>query len=165
MAKTTDENLNEAFAGESMANRKYLAFAKQAEKDGLSNVASLFRAAAEAETIHAHGHFDAMGGVKTTEENLEAAINGETFEHEDMYPPMYEQAVKDNHPAKRMFKWAMDVEKVHADLYKVALEAVKSGKDLGSAVYLCPVCGHLEFDNAPEKCPTCNVPAAKFVKY
>lgn len=161
---TTNENLQTAFAGESQANRKYLAFAKQAEKDGLTNVASLFKAAADAETIHALGHFDAMGGVKTTLENLEAAISGETYEHEEMYPPMYEQAEKEGHKAKKMFKWAMDVELVHADLYKLALEAVKAGKDLDQEVYLCPVCGHLELGNPPEKCPVCHVPASKYVK-
>ena len=162
MTKTTNENLKDAFAGESMANRKYLAFAKQAEKDGLKNVASLFRAAAEAETIHALGHFSAMDGVKSTAENLEYAINGETYENEDMYPPMYEQALAENHKAQKMFKWAMVVEKVHADLFKIALEAVKAGKDLDSEVWLCPLCGHLEFKNPPEKCPVCGLPAAKY---
>ena len=162
---TTNENLATAFAGESQANRKYLAFAKKAEQDGLPKVAALFKAAAEAETIHAHGHFDAMGKVKSTEENLAAAIEGETFENEQMYPPMYEQAIKENHPAKKMFKWAMDVEKVHADLYKAALEAVKSGKDLEDVVYLCPICGHLEFKTPPEKCPVCGIPGEKYVEY
>ena len=162
---TTMENLANAFAGESQANRKYLAFAKQAEKDGLPNVASLFRAAAEAETIHAHGHLAAMDGIKSTKENLQAAIEGETYEHEEMYPPMYEQAEKEGHKAKKMFKWAMEVEKVHADLYKVALEAVNAGKDLDDEVWLCPVCGHLEFKNPPEKCPVCGVPAAKYEKF
>lgn len=161
---TTDENLKEAFAGESMANRKYLAFAKQAEKDGFKNIASLFKAAADAETIHAHGHLSAMGGVKTTLENLESAVNGETYEHEEMYPPMYEQAEKEGHKAKKMFKWAMDVEKVHADLYKVALAAVKGGADIEDEVWLCPVCGHLEFKKAPSKCPVCGVPETKYEK-
>lgn len=161
---TTMENLKNAFAGESMANRKYLAFAKKAEKDGYKNVASLFKAAAEAETIHAHGHLDSMDGVKGTLENLEAAILGETYEHKEMYPPMYEQAEKEGHKAKKMFKWAMDVEKVHADLYKKALEAVKAGKDLEHEVYLCPVCGHLEFKTPPAKCPVCGVPASKYQK-
>lgn len=162
---TTMENLANAFAGESQANRKYLAFAEKADKDGLPKVASLFRAAAEAETIHAHGHLKAMDGIKSTEENLIAAINGETYEHEEMYPPMYEQAVKDDHKAKKMFKWAMDVERVHADLYKVALEAVKAGKDLDDEVYLCPVCGHLEFKNAPDKCPVCGLKGDKYEVY
>lgn len=160
--KTTKENLMEAFAGESMANRKYLAFAKQAEKDGFKNVASLFRATAEAETIHALGHFAAMDGVKSTLENLEYAINGETYETDEMYPPMYEQALKEDHKAKKMFKWAMEVERVHAELYKLALEAVRTGKDIEYEVWLCPVCGHLEFKNPPEKCPVCGVPASKY---
>ncbi len=161
---TTKENLQNAFAGESQANRKYLAFAKQAEKDGFKNVASLFRAAAEAETIHAHGHLAAMDGVKSTLENLQGAIEGETYEHEKMYPPMYEQAEKENHKAKKMFKWAMDVEKVHADLYKAALAAVKSGKDLDQEVWLCPTCGHLEFKKAPAKCPVCGAAGSKYQK-
>lgn len=161
---STSENLSTAFAGESMANRKYLAFAKQAEKDGFKNVASLFRAAAEAETIHALGHFHAMDGVKSTLENLEYAIKGETYEHEDMYPPMFDQAQKEGHKAAKMFKWAMEVEKVHADLYKAALEAVRTGKDIDSEVWLCPVCGHLEFKTPPEKCPACGVPGSKYQK-
>lgn len=160
--KTTKENLMEAFAGESMANRKYLAFAKQAEKDGFKNIASLFRATAEAETIHALGHFAAMDGVKSTLENLEYAINGETYETNEMYPPMYEQALKEDHKAKKMFKWAMEVERVHAELYKIALEAAKTGKDIDCEVWLCPVCGHLELKNPPEKCPVCGVPASKY---
>lgn len=158
------ENLANAFAGESMANRKYLAFAKQAEKDGFKNIASLFRAAAEAETIHAFGHLNAMDGVKSTLENLEYAIHGETYEHEEMYPPMYEQAEKEGHKAKKMFKWAMDVERVHADLYKAALEAVRIGKDIDSDVWLCPICGHLEFKNPPEKCPVCGALGSKYQK-
>ena len=160
--KTTKENLQEAFAGESMANRKYTAFARQAEKDGFKNIASLFRATAEAETIHALGHFAAMDGVKTTLENLEYAINGELYETNQMYPPMLEQAEKENHKAKKMFKWALEVEKVHAELYKIALEAVKNGKDIEYEVWLCPICGHLEFKNPPEKCPVCGVPASKY---
>jgi len=162
--KTTQENLKEAFAGESMANRKYLAFAQQAEKDGFKNVATLFRATAEAETIHAIAHFHAMDGVKSTLENLQYAISGETYEHNEMYPPMYEQAEKDGHKAKRMFKWAMEVERIHAELYKAAMEAVKAGKDIECEVWLCPTCGHLEFKNPPEKCPVCNLPGTKYQK-
>jgi rubrerythrin len=161
---STNDNLKEAFAGESMANRKYLAFAKQAEKDGFKNVASLFRATAEAETIHANGHLAAMDFVKSTKENLEYAIKGETYEHDEMYPPMYEQALKENHKAQKMFKWAMEVERVHAELYKIALEAVQTGKDIESEVWLCPVCGHLEFKNPPAKCPVCGVPGSKYEK-
>lgn len=161
---TTDENLATAFAGESQANRKYTAFARKADKDGFPNVAKLFRATAEAETIHALGHFDAMGGVKATLDNLKAAIGGETYEYEEMYPPMYEQAEKEGHKAKKMFKWAMEVERVHAELYKKALVAVEAGKDIEEEVYLCPLCGHLEFGKPTEKCPTCNLPPEKYEK-
>jgi rubrerythrin len=162
MASTLD-NLKEAFAGESQANRKYLAFAKKAEKEGLANVAKLFRATAEAETIHAHGHLEAMDGVGSTAENLKAAIEGECYEYETMYPAMLEQAEKEGHKAKKFFKWALETEKVHAELYKKALEAVETGKDLDVEVYLCPVCGHIELKE-PGSCPVCGVPASKYVK-
>lgn len=162
---TTLENLKDAFAGESQAFQKYSAFAKQAEKEGLTNIAKLFRTAAEAERVHAEGHFKAMEGVGSTVENLQAAIGGETYEFTEMYPPMLEQAVAENHKAKRMFAYAVEAEAVHAKLYAMALEAAKEGKDLEvGEIYLCPVCGHIEFSAAPEKCPICNLPAEKFVK-
>lgn len=161
---TTEENLATAFAGESQANRKYLAFAKQADKEGFSNIATLFRAASEAETIHAHGHLNAMGGVKTTLENLRAAVEGERYEHNEMYPPMLAQAEKEGHKAARMFKFAMETEKVHADLYELALKTLEGGKDLDADVYLCPVCGHLELNSAPDNCPVCGLKAERFTK-
>jgi len=162
---TTFDNLKNAFAGESQANRKYLAFAAKAEKDGFPQVAKVFRAAAEAETVHAHGHLNAMDGVKSTLENLQAAVDGETYEFTEMYPPMLEQALKEGHKAKVMFNFALQAEKVHADFYRQALEAVKSGKDLPvGEVYYCPVCGHLEFGTPPEKCPICSAPASKHLK-
>ncbi|MBI4827293.1 MAG: rubrerythrin family protein [Nitrospinae bacterium] len=160
----TMENLKTAFAGESQANRKYLAFAQQAEKDGFPNVARLFRATAEAETIHAHGHLKAMGGVKSTAENLQAAVGGETYEFTDMYPPMLEQAEKEGHKAKIMFRYAVEAEKVHAGLYTRALASVKAGKDIGEEVYLCPICGHIEVGKHPDKCPICGVTGDKYVK-
>lgn len=162
---TTKENLETAFGGESQAYQKYSAFAKKAQKDGLTNIAKLFRTTAEAERIHAEGHLNAMDKVGSTLENLEAAIGGETYEFEDMYPPMYEQAVKDNHKAKKMFGYALEAEKVHAELYRKALEAVREGKDLDEVnIYLCPICGYIELSTAPEKCPVCGVPASKFVQ-
>jgi rubrerythrin len=162
---TTDENLKQAFAGESQANRKYLAFAKKAEQDGFSNVAKLFRTAAEAETIHALGHLNALGGVKSTADNLQAAIEGETQEFTEMYPPMLEQAQRENHKAKRMFDWASRTEAIHAQLYKLALEAVSQGKDLAeSNIYLCPVCGHIELGNPPDRCPICGAKKEMFVQ-
>lgn len=162
---STESNLKEAFAGESQANRKYLAFAQKAEQDGFKVVARLFRAAAEAETIHAMGHFQAMGGVGTTAENLKAAIAGETYEFEQMYPPMIKQAEADNHRARRMFNYAAKTEAVHAKLYAMALEAVMAGKDLSeTAFYLCPVCGHIELGEAPDSCPVCGAKKEAFVK-
>ena len=162
---TTMDNLKEAFAGESQANRKYLAFARKAEQDGFPNVARLFRTAAEAETIHAHGHLDAMGGIGSTADNLRAAVAGETHEFKEMYPPMLSQAEADKHKARRMFGYAVQAEEVHARLYSQALEAVQAGKDLTqTALYLCPVCGHIEFGKPPERCPICNAPAARYQK-
>ena len=162
---TTVENLKVAFAGESQANRKYLAFARQAEKEGLPQIAKLFRAAAEAETIHAHAHLANMGGVGTTVQNLEAAVAGETYEFTEMYPPMVEQAAAEGHRAKKMLDFANRAEKVHAGLFRQALEALRSGKDLSQMdVYLCPFCGDVEFGVPPEKCPICGAPAAKFQK-
>lgn len=162
---TTQENLATAFAGESQANRKYLAFARQAEKEGLAQIAKLFRAAAEAETIHALGHLANMGGVKTTRENLEAAVAGETYEFTEMYPPMVEQAKAEGHKAKVLLDFANRAEKVHAGLFGQALEAMKAGKDLSRMdVYLCPVCGDVEFGEPPDRCPICGAPKAKYQK-
>ena len=162
---STETNLKEAFAGESQANRKYLAFATKAEQEGFPNVARLFRTAAEAETIHAHGHLAALGGIKSTAENLRSAIEGEMYEHTQMYPPMIKQAEADGHRAKRMFDYAAKAEAVHAKLYKLALEAVQTGKDMTeTAFYLCSVCGHVEIGKAPEVCPICGAKAEKFVR-
>ncbi len=160
----TNENLKEAFAGESQAFQKYTSFAEAADKEGMPNIARLFRTTAQAERLHAAGHFAALEGVGDTAKNLQAAVDGETFEFEKMYPPMLAQAVEEGHKAKRMFKFAVEAEEVHAKLYKLALAAAEKGEDLTeTAFYLCPVCGHIEFGTPPERCPICNVPAAKFV--
>ena len=162
---STQENLKVAFAGESQANRKYLAFARQAEKEGLSQIAKLFRAAAEAETIHALGHLANMGGVGTTLQNLEAAVAGETYEYTEMYPPMVEEARREGHRAKALLDFANRAEQVHARLFAQALEAMRAGKDLSQMeVYLCPVCGDVEFGPPPERCPICSAPASRFQK-
>ncbi|MCX5797100.1 MAG: rubrerythrin family protein [Elusimicrobia bacterium] len=159
----TRENLKTAFAGESQANRKYLAFGQKAEKDGFPQVAKLFRAAAEAETIHALGHLAAMDAIGPTADNLKAAVQGETYEFTEMYPPMLAQAQKDGHKAKTMFNWALQVEEVHAGLYRKALQAVQGGKDLDQVeIYLCPVCGHLELGKPAGKCRVCGLPPEKF---
>ena len=160
---TTQEDLAVAFAGESQANRKYLAFSRQAEKEGFPQIARLFRAAAEAETLHALGHLANMGGVGPTLKNLEAALAGETYEFTEMYPPMVARAEAEGHRARVMLGWANQAEQVHARLFQQALDALRSGKDLGQmTVFLCPVCGHIEFGQAPERCPICNAPASRF---
>jgi rubrerythrin len=162
---TTQENLKVAFGGESEANRKYLAFARQADKEGLPQIAKLFRAAAEAETIHALAHLQNAGGVRSTLENLESAVAGETYEFSEMYPPMVEQAKAEGHKAKTMLGFANQAERVHAGLFAQALEALRSGADLsGMDVYLCPVCGDVEFGVPPERCPICNAPGARYQK-
>lgn len=162
---TTSDNLKYAFAGESQANQKYRAFAARAEADGFPNVARLFRTTAEAERIHAEGHLKALAGVNTTAENLQAAIDGETEEYTSMYPPMLAQAEAEGHRAKTMFKFAVQAEAVHAELYKAALAAVAAGQDLTEArFYLCPVCGHIEFGVPPERCPICKTPGARYVE-
>lgn len=162
---TVHDDLKEAFAGESQAFQKYSAFAKKAEAEGMPNIARLFRTTAAAEKIHAEGHFNALQGVGTTQQNLEAAISGETYEFTDMYPPMVARAEAEGHRAKKMFAWAVAAERIHAELYQKALEAVRLGKDLAECrFYLCPLCGHIEFGKPPESCPICNLKGEKYVE-
>ena len=160
----TTDNLKAAFAGESQANRKYLAFAKKAEADGYPHIARLFRAAAEAETVHAHAHLRVMGGVKTTAENLEAAIEGEGFEFTKMYPEYIAEAEKEGNKAALVsFKNANAVEKVHHGLYSDALTAFKAGKDISAdKIYVCDVCGMTVLGEAPDKCPVCGAKKEHF---
>jgi rubrerythrin len=162
----TMDNLQAAFAGESQANRKYLAFAKKAEADGKPQVARLFRAAAEAETVHTHAHLRVMNGVGTTEANVQAAIEGEGHEFKVMYPDFVAAArAEGNQAALRSFEFAMAVEKIHHDLYGTAAEALKAGKDLPAAkIFVCPVCGNTVLNGAPEKCPICGAAGAKFAE-
>jgi rubrerythrin len=161
----TLENLKTAFAGESQANRKYLAYAKKAEQDGFPNVGRLFRAAAEAETVHALGHFQAMGAVGKTADNLKDAVAGETHEFKEMYPPMLEQAQKEAHKGKAMIGLALKAEAVHAALYQKALDAVLSGKDLDAVeIWFCPICGHIEVGKPSARCPICNSAPEKYQK-
>jgi len=160
------ENLKSAFAGESQANRRYLAFARRAEEEGFSQVAKLFRAAAEAETIHALNHVSIMGEVKSTAENLGTAVSGETFEFKTMYPEYLNVSKKEgNQQATWSFNVANKVEQIHAGLFTKAAEALKSGKELPSVdYYVCGVCGNTVEGEAPEKCPICGAPKAKFFK-
>jgi len=163
MAKT-DDNLQAAFAGESQANRKYLAFAQAADKECLAQVARLFRAAAEAETVHAHNHLRVMNGVGKTADNLKAAIEGETHEFTKMYPAFIKQAEKDgNGKAGQSFTFANRVEQVHAGLYHKAAEAVAKGKDLPTVnLWVCPVCGNTFEGEPPAACPICGSPKSSF---
>ncbi len=161
---SSKENLEAAFAGESQANRKYLAFAKKADTDGYPQVAKLFRAAADAETIHAHAHFKVLGGVGDTADNLVDAVAGEGYEFKEMYPKFLAEAeAEGNDAAARSFRFALAVEEVHHGLYGKALEAVKGGGDLPVApIHVCPVCGNTFEGEIPDKCPVCNVPKEKF---
>ncbi|MFX1279001.1 MAG: rubrerythrin family protein [Promethearchaeota archaeon] len=153
----SEENLLAAFAGESQANRKYLAFAEKAEKEGFSQVAKLFRAAAAAETVHAHNHLRELGGIKSTKENIKEAIEGEHYEFTSMYPEFIKNAKSENNKgAERTFNYANEVEIIHHKLYESALEAVESGKDIEkNDIYICPVCGYTHEGEPPEKCPVC----------
>ncbi len=156
-------NLMEAFAGESQANRKYLAFALQAEKEGYPQVAKLFRAAAEAETVHALSHLRVAGGIKDTRENLKEAISGETHEFTEMYPKMIEEAkAEGDTKAERTFTYANEVEKIHARLFKEALENLDNleNKDY----FVCKVCGYTCEGEAPDKCPICGAVKKMFKK-
>lgn len=159
----TTKDLMEAFAGESQANRKYLAFAAKADQEGYPQVARLFRAAAEAETIHAHNHLRALKGVKSTKENLQEAIGGELYEFKEMYPGMI-AAAKDagNKEAERTFAFANEVEKVHHALYEKALKTMEEKKLVD--IYVCPVCGLTVEEAPPENCPVCGAKGKIFKK-
>lgn len=159
-----EEYLKEAFAGESQANRRYLAFAEKAEKEGYKQAARLFRAAAEAETVHAHNHLKVLKGIKDTAENLKEAIAGETHEFKKMYPEMIEEAKKENNKeALRTFQYANDVEKIHAQLYQKALEELGKSAEL-FPYFVCPVCGFTAEKEAPDKCPICGTKGTMFKK-
>ena len=162
----TKDNLQAAFAGESQANRKYLAFAKKAQAEGFAQVARLFRAAAAAETIHAHAHLRVMKGINSTAENLKAAIDGEGYEFTEMYPDFVKEAqAEGNQPAVHSFKNALAVEEIHHGLYHEALEAVESGSDLPETrIYVCEVCGNTVQGEAPDTCPICGAPKDKFTE-
>ncbi len=161
----TLDNLQEAFAGESQANRKYLAFAKKAEADGKPQIAKLFRAAAAAETVHAHGHLRVLGTVGSTQENLKVAVDGEAYEFKEMYPKFIAESEEEgNRPATVSFKNAMAVEKIHHDLYSDALIKIEADEDLPATDYfVCPVCGNTIVGER-EKCNICGIPADRLEK-
>jgi rubrerythrin len=165
MSKTTDD-LKSAFAGESQANRRYLAFAKKAEEEGYPTVARLFRAVAAAETVHAHNHLRILGEIKSTAENLETAKGGEHYEIVTMYPDFMKDAEAEGvKKALSSFTWAWNVEKEHEVYYGEAIQALKAGKPLPDEdYYICPFCGHTHRGTPPDKCPVCGTPGKRFEK-
>ncbi len=162
----TEDNLKAAFAGESQANRRYTAFARKAEQEGFKQIAKLFKAAAESETVHALNHMDVLREVKSTKENLQAAIEGEVYEHSEMYPKFIKDAEEEkNQAAVISFSGANAIEKIHAQYYKKALETINEGVDLEPKEYfVCQVCGYTADGEAPDICPICNALKEKFKK-
>jgi len=162
----TEENLKSAFAGESQANRRYLAFARKAEEEGFTQVAKLFKAAAEAETVHALNHLRITGNIKSTLENLGTAVSGETFEFKEMYPDYIATAKQEgNKQASWSFDVANQVEQIHAKLFTKAIDALKSKKPMEQVdYYVCSVCGNTVEGEAPDRCPICGAPKEKFFK-
>jgi len=167
MKRMTEENLSAAFAGESQAHIKYLAFADKADRENFSNIARLFRANSFAEQVHATNHLRALSGIGETKENVRAAIEGETFEVTEMYPAYIRVAEEQQEKvAETMSKWALEAEKVHAELYKKAKEALGKGKDLElKPIHVCQVCGFTIEGETPEKCPVCGSPKEKFTRF
>jgi rubrerythrin len=157
------DNLQDAFAGESQANRKYLAFAKKADEEGFGQAAKLFRAAAAAETVHAHSHLKVMGGINSTKENIQEAIEGETHEFTKMYPEMIMEAEKEgNSKAVRTFDLANKVESIHASMYQKALDNLGNNESVD--YYVCQVCGNTVEKSAPDKCRVCGAAGSMFTK-
>ncbi len=167
MKEKTEENLQNAFAGESQAHMKYLAFADKAEKENFSNVARLFRANSFAEQVHATNHLRTLSGIKKTTENLQEALEGETFEVEEMYPAFIKVAEEEQEKgAETVTKWALEAEKVHAELYQKAKEAVAKGQDTEfNPVHVCQVCGFTAEGEAPDICPVCGALKDKFKRF
>jgi rubrerythrin len=159
----SEQHLRDAFAGESQANRKYLAFAKKADKEGYPQVAKLFRAAGAAETVHAHAHLRALGEIGNTADNLKVAVEGETHEFKHMYPEMIKDAKEEgNKTAERSFIFANEVEQVHAELYQNALDNLDSLEE--ADYYVCSVCGMTVENEAPDTCPVCSAKKSAFFK-
>lgn len=162
MMSKSEDALNEAFAGESQANRTYLAFAVKADQEGYPQAARLFRAAAEAETVHAHSHLRALNKVLSTKENLQEAVVGETHEFKSMYPAMIETAkIEGNKAAERSFHFANEVEKIHAKLYQDMLDHLEKSQET-YPYFVCPVCGYTAGKEAPDVCPVCGAKGKVF---
>ncbi len=167
MRPMTEENLKAAFAGESQAHMRYLIFADQAEKEGKSNLARMFRAIAYAEQVHATNHYRELGMIKDSPGNLQQCIDGETYEVEEMYPAYNKVAeLQGENGAVRSTHYALEAEKIHAEMYKSAKVEADAGKDVAiGKVYICPVCGYTVEGEAPEKCPVCSAPRDKFKEF
>lgn len=163
----TQENLKNAFSGESQASRRYAAYAEKAEQEGLVNVSRLFRAAAQSETIHARAHLRALGEIKDTLENLRTAISGENYEHTSMYPKFIDEALQEKQEhAATSFRYANEAEKAHEKYFKDALSQVENGTDASiDEIWVCSGCGYTMLGEAPEKCPLCGAPKASFLSF
>lgn len=167
MKKMTENFLKEAFAGESMAHMKYLIFSEIAEKEGYSNIARLFKAISYAEQVHATNHFKNLGNIGRTSENLQSSIDGETFEVEEMYP-VYNNTAKlqEEKGAEISTHYALEAEKIHSELYKMAKDLAEKNKDIEKEdIYICPVCGFTHIGEPPDKCPVCGALKDKFKKF
>jgi rubrerythrin len=162
----TNENLQAAFAGESQASRKYLYFAEKADADGQPQIARLFRAASEAETVHARNHLNAMDGIGSVADNLKAAVGGEHYEFTEMYPGFIVQAdAEKNTKARISFNWANKVEQIHHSLYQKALQSVQAGKKPeNKPIFVCQNCGNTVEGEAPDVCPVCGMPKSMYKK-
>lgn len=167
MRKMTEENLKNAFAGESQAHMRYLIFAEKADEEGFPNVARLFRAIAYAEQVHAANHYSVLGMISNSAENLQVAIDGETYEVNEMYPAYNAVAkLQEEKGAERTTEWALQAEKIHSGMYQKAKQAVESGKDLMLCdVCICTACGYTAEGEAPDRCPICGAPKEKFKKF
>lgn len=160
----TREFIGKAFAGESQAHMRYLLFARQAEEEGMPNIARLFRAIAYAELVHAGNHYRALEGMGETADNLQVAIDGEIHEVEEMYP-VYQNAAhfQGEKEAETYARYALEAEKIHAELYARARTQAEKGRDMDlDTVYICPVCGYTVEGEAPECCPVCGAPGTRF---
>jgi rubrerythrin len=166
MRKMTEQNLSSAFAGESQAHMKYMVYSEEAEKAGFPGIARLFRAIAFAERVHAGNHLRALGGINKTPQNLDAAIGGETYEVDEMYPAFNEVAkLQHENQAERSIVWALEAEKIHAEMYRNAKKSAEKNEDIKDRpVYICEVCGHTTFD-PPDRCPICKAPKEKFKRF
>lgn len=178
MDKKTAENLKSAFAGESQAHMRYLAWGDKAKQDGFPVVETLFNAISYAESIHAKSHFrvlkDEKGpadstsggafGIGTTSENLQLAAEGEHYEITEMYPAFIKDAEASNEKAAiRSMELALEAEKSHEDLYLKAKEYTDQGKDADFAgIYVCEVCGYASYGEQEDRCPICNAPKEKY---